>query len=163
MVSTSFYLQKESLYETTHIGKICGKIDMMVEICFKIIQGGEEWNSGDIWLAKLNNKWLDLGKVYMGFPSSSVGKESACNMGDLGSITGLGRSPGEGKGYSLQYSGLENSMFCIVHGVTKSRTWLSDFSLSRYTHTSLYYTLLLQMVEMVQNFKNTMSSFSSTL
>ena len=101
MVSTSFYLQKESLYETMHIGKICGKIDMMVEICFKIIQGGEEWNSGDIWLAKLNNKWLDLGKVYMGFPSSSVGKESACNMGDLISIPGLGRSPGEGKGYSL--------------------------------------------------------------
>ena len=45
----------------------------------------------------------------MGFPDSSVGKESACNIGDLGSISGLGRSPGEGKGYPLQYSGLENS------------------------------------------------------
>ena len=45
----------------------------------------------------------------------------------LGSIPGLGRSPGEGKGYPLQYSGLENSMDCIVHGVTKSRTWLSNF------------------------------------
>jgi len=43
------------------------------------------------------------------------------NYGDLGSITGLGRFPGEGKGYSLQYSGLENSMDCIVHEVTK--TW----------------------------------------
>ena len=64
---------------------------------------------------------------HKGFPDSSVGKESACNEGDLGSIPGLGRSPGEGKGYPLQYSGLENSMNCIVHGVTKSRTRLSDF------------------------------------
>ena len=58
-----------------------------------------------------------------GFPSSgqgSVGKESACNVEDLGSIPGLGRSPGEGKGYPLQCSGLENSIDCIVHGVTKS-------------------------------------------
>ena len=46
---------------------------------------------------------------------------------DLGSIPGLGRAPGEGKGYPLQYSGLENSMDCIVHGVAKSRTQLSDF------------------------------------
>ena len=51
-------------------------------------------------------------------------------MGDLGSIPGLGRFLGEGKGYQLQYSGLENSMDCIVHGVTKSRTWLSDFHFS---------------------------------
>ena len=51
----------------------------------------------------------------------------SCNAGDLGSIHGLGRSPGEGKGYPLRYSGLENSMDCIVHGVTKSRTRLSDF------------------------------------
>ena len=63
----------------------------------------------------------------MGFPSSSVGKESACNAGDLGLIPGLGRSPGEGKGYPLQYSGLENSMDCIVHGVARSQTWPSDF------------------------------------
>ena len=53
--------------------------------------------------------------------------ESACNVGDQGLIPGLGRSPGEGKGYALQYSGLENSMDCIVHGVAKSRTRLSDF------------------------------------
>ena len=54
-------------------------------------------------------------------------KESACNAGDLGLIPGLGRSPGEGKGYPLQYSGLENSMDCIVHGVAKGQTRLSDF------------------------------------
>ena len=52
-----------------------------------------------------------------GFPSSSAGKESTCNVGDLGSIPGLGRSPGEGNGYPLQYSGLEN----IVRSVTKSQ------------------------------------------
>ena len=61
-----------------------------------------------------------------GFPCGSAGKESACNAGDLGSIPELGRSPGEGKGYPLQYSGLENSMDCIVHGVTKSRIQLND-------------------------------------
>ena len=55
-------------------------------------------------------------------PDSSVGKESACSVGDLGSMPGLGRSPGEGKGYRLQYSGLENSMDCIVHEVAKSWT-----------------------------------------
>ena len=60
--------------------------------------------------------------LVMGFLCGSDGKESACNAGDLGSIPGLGRSPGEGKGYPLQYSGLENSMDYSVHGVTKSQT-----------------------------------------
>ena len=60
-------------------------------------------------------------------PGGSDDKESACNPGDLGSIPGLGRSPAEGNGYPFQYSGLENSMDCIVRGVTKSRTGLSDF------------------------------------
>ena len=59
---------------------------------------------------------------------SSVDKESAYNAGVLGLNPGLGRSPGEGKGYPLQYSGLENSMDCIVHGVAKSQTQLSDFT-----------------------------------
>ena len=63
----------------------------------------------------------------MGFPCGSAGKESACNVGDLGSIPGLGRSSGEGKGYPLQYSGLENSTDYLVHGVAKSRTQLSNF------------------------------------
>ena len=64
--------------------------------------------------------------VFVGFPGGSAGKESACNVGDLGSIPGLGRSPGGGKGYPLQCSGPENSMDCIVHGVAKSPTRLSD-------------------------------------
>ena len=63
----------------------------------------------------------------MGFPGGSASKESPNNVGDLGSIPGLGRSPGEGKGYPLQYSGLENSKDYIVLGVTKSQTQLSDF------------------------------------
>ena len=65
--------------------------------------------------------------IILGFPGGSAGKESACNAGDLGLIPGWGRSPGEGNGYSLQYSGLENSMDCIVHRVAKSQTRLSDF------------------------------------
>ena len=62
----------------------------------------------------------------LGFHCGSAGKESACSAGDLDSIPGLGRSPGEGKVYPLQYSGLENSMDSIVHGVTKSQTQLSN-------------------------------------
>ena len=73
-----------------------------------------------------------LSPVLLGFPGGSAGTESACNVGDLGLIPGLGRSPGEGKGYPPQYSGLENSMDYVVHGVTKSRTRLSDF----HFHTS---------------------------
>ena len=63
----------------------------------------------------------------LGFPDSLAGKESTCNVGDLVLIPGLERFSGEGKGYPLQYSGLQNSMDCIVYGVTKSWTWLSDF------------------------------------
>ena len=64
----------------------------------------------------------------MGFPFDSAGKESACNVGDVGSIPGLGRSPGEGKSYPLQYSSLENSMDYMVHGVTNSGTGLRDLN-----------------------------------
>ena len=62
--------------------------------------------------------------VLLGFPCGSAGKESVYNAGDLCSIPGLGRSSGEGKGYPLQYSGLENSMDCIVHGVAKTIPYL---------------------------------------
>ena len=62
----------------------------------------------------------------MGFPGGSAGKESAGNLGDLGSVSGLGRSPAEENGYPLQYSGLG----CILHGVAKSQT-LSDFDFQR--------------------------------
>ena len=67
----------------------------------------------------------------MGFACGLAGKESACNAGDLGSISELGRSPGEGKGFPLQCSGLENAMDCIVHGITESDT-TEHLSLSLY-------------------------------
>ena len=73
-----------------------------------------------------------LTPVFLGFPGGSDGKNSACNAGDLGLIPGLGKSPGEGNGYPLQYSGLENSMDrgawqATVHGVAKRWTQLSNF------------------------------------
>ena len=70
-----------------------------------------------------------LGYESRGLKRSKV--QRACNVGDLGLIPGLGRSPGEGKGYPLQYSDLENSVNCIIHGVTQSRTRLSDFHFQR--------------------------------
>ena len=63
----------------------------------------------------------------MDFPHSSVDKESAWNAGDLHLIPGSGRSDGAGKVYPLQYSDLENSLECIVHGDANSQTQLSDF------------------------------------
>ena len=63
----------------------------------------------------------------LGFPGGSAGKEFTCNARDLGSIPELGRSPREGIGYPLQYSGLENAIDCIVHGVAKIQARLSDF------------------------------------
>ena len=65
---------------------------------------------------------LSVAYSFLGFPCGSVGKESICNVRDLGSIPGLGRSPGGGKGYPLQYSGLENSMDYTVHRVARSQT-----------------------------------------
>ena len=79
-----------------------------------------------VWEDIKNHLKVACNRTLQGFPCGS-NKESACNVGDLGSIPGLGRSPWEGKGYALQYSGLENSMECMVHGVAKSQTRLSDF------------------------------------
>ena len=73
--------------------------------------------------------------VFLGFPCVSAGKESACNVGNLDLIPGLGRSPGKGKGYQPQYSGLENSMDYIVHGVAKSWTRLSNFHFGSVTQS----------------------------
>ena len=82
----------------------------------------------DSWVRKISWRRDRLPTpVFLGFPCGSAGKESAYNAGHLGSIPGLGRPPGEGKGYPLQYSGLENSMDCIDHGVTKSQTRLRNF------------------------------------
>ena len=77
----------------------------------------------------MKDKELISPKLPLGFP---CGKESACNEGDLGSIPELGRSPGEGKGYPLQYSGLENSTDHIAHGVAKKLDMTEQLSLSLY-------------------------------
>ena len=71
----------------------------------------------------------------LSFLGGSAGKESACKVGDLGSIPGLGRYLREGTSYPLQYSGLENSMDCTVHGVAMSRIWLTTFTF----HFGLYF------------------------
>ena len=74
--------------------------------------------------------FLSLSSTTQGFPGGSAGKESACKEGDLGLIPGLGRSPGGGKDYPIQYSDLENSMDCIVYGVAKSQTRPSNLHFS---------------------------------
>ena len=74
-------------------------------------------------------------KLAICFPGGSAGKECTCNAGDLGWIPGLGRFPGEWISYPLQYSGLENSVNCIVHGVAKSRIRQSN------THFHFLFTL----------------------
>ena len=78
-------------------------------------------------------------------------------MGDLVLIPGLGRSPGEGKGYPFQYSGLENSMDCIVHGVTKSRTQLSNF------HFHFHFVVLSYMSLIILSFFFLVSSVASII
>ena len=85
-------------------------------ICQRPMPTGRYYEMGSLRLAYVMN-----------FSCGSAGKESTCNAGDLGLIPKLGRSPGEGKGYPLQYSGLENSMDCIAQGVTQSQTGLNDF------------------------------------
>ena len=83
---------------------------------------GGPWSVGS---QRVRHDWSSWSS--RGLPHSSVGKESACNAGGPDLTPGSGRSPGEGKGYPLQYSSLENSMHSIVHGVSKGQTWLSDF------------------------------------
>ena len=83
--------------------------------------------------------------VWASFPGGSDGKESTCNVGDLGSILGLGRLHGEGKGYPLQYSGRENSMKYRVHVVAKSWTQLSDF----HFHISSYLIFILAFIQLI--------------
>ena len=77
----------------------------------------------------------------MGLPWWLSSKIYTCSVGNLGSIPGLRRSPGEGNSYPLQYSGVENSMDCIVHGVTKSHTWLSDFHIGGHMSPAFWTSL----------------------
>ena len=102
-------------------------------------------NAGDSGLIPGSGRDRLPTPVFLGFPGGSAGKESTCTVGNLGSIPGLGRSPLEGNGYPLQYSGLENSMDCTVHGVTKSWTLQRDFHF-HFTSPTLDYSLSICLI-----------------
>ena len=120
---------------------VCFQLPFLVSLIAQFIQGFSDSSVGRICLQCRRprfNSWVRKipwrrdrlpTPVFLGFPCGSAGKESARNAGDLSSIPGLGRSPGAGKSYPLQCSGLENSMDCIVHRVAESdtteRLWLS--------------------------------------
>ena len=89
--------------------------------------------------------------VFWGFSCDSTGKISTCNAGHLGLIPELGRSPGEGKGYPLQYSGLENSMDCIVHGIAESDS-TEGFSLLLFFYGKTIYPGFSWMIQLFMPF-----------
>ena len=102
----------------------------------------------DSWVGKIPWRRDRLpSPVFLSFPCDSAGKESVCNVGDLGSIPGLGRSPGEGKGYALQYSGLENPMDCMYspcgHKESDTTERLSTVSLKKKKIISLFFRAVL--------------------
>ena len=97
-----------------------------------------------------------------GFPCGSAGKESTCSAGALGLISVLGRFPGEGKGCPLQHSGLENSSDCIVHGVSRSRTRLSDLHFHSVSFISFsFMSALIFMISFLLLTLGIFGSFSS--
>ena len=102
--------------------------------------------SGEYILRRIYKKYTTTThSSILGFPCGSAGKKFTFDVGYLGLISGLGRSPREGKGYPLQYSGLENSMDRIVHRVAKSQAPLSDLHF-HFSFGGVFYTCLLCLV-----------------
>ena len=116
LFSTKKKKKKPSSHQNSLIAQLVKNLPAVQEILVRFLSREDPWKRDRLPTP-----------VFLGFPCGSAGKESTYNSGDLGSIPGLRKSPGEGKGYPLQYSGLENSMDSIVHGVEKSWTRLSDF------------------------------------
>ena len=110
ILDVTSHKRTDHLYIWFHLGDI---------LPFLVLKGG--WNILESDISRFNFYQENFG--CFNNPGGSIGKESACNGGDLGSIPGLGRSFGKGTGYPLQYSGLENPMYCIVHGVAKRHSW----------------------------------------
>ena len=104
---------------------VFGTLFQIEALSFQCLSAGSAVN--DRYALQKSVGARNIKPILMGFPDNSVGKESSAMQETPDSIPRFGRSPGEGQGYPLQYSGLENFMDCIIHGVAKSRTGLSDF------------------------------------
>ena len=127
----------QASWTPVQFSKFCLKWESDMELkSLEFIATGSLGGGENLWIVKPRFLGFQTGSqtsdinplllAYKVFPDSSVGKEFACNAGDLGSIPGLGRSPGEAKGYPLQYSCLENSMDCIVHWSERVRhNWVT--------------------------------------
>ena len=113
---------------------ITDSMDMGLGELQELVMDREAWHAADHGVTKNRTQlsdWTELNWCLIpSFPGSSAGKESACSAGHLGSIPGLGRSLGDGNSYPLQYSGLENSTDCIVHGGPKELDMTEQLSLS---------------------------------
>ena len=121
LINIFYYCKKNKVWDLMVFSRVAKKNLPAMQI-------RHNWTRFDSWVEKIRWRRDRLPTpLFLGFPCGSAGKESTCSVGDLSLFPGLGTSPGEGKGYPLQYSGLENSMNSIFHGFSKSQTLLSDF------------------------------------
>ena len=117
-------------FTVTNVRYVYYKVVILMFLCLKYFDC--HLRSAFLFLSDISLQcmYFKVFSVFRGFPGVSAGKESVPSVGDQGSIFGLGISPGEGNGCPLQYSGLENSMDCIVQGISKGLTRWSDFPFS---------------------------------